>query len=70
MFERINEEETKKSPEENLSVFHPYYWTFWWLNSLIFLGNKKNIEMSDIYERVSNEKTKLLFKKYINYFNQ
>jgi hypothetical protein len=45
MFEKI-ESPLKISPEENMSVFNPLYWSFWWLNSIIVLGNKKALEQT------------------------
>ena len=56
----------KPSPEWNTNILSVI--TFWWLNSLIYLGFKRPLKQEDLYELSNEKKTRNNFELFSRYW--
>lgn len=58
----LGEDHRHRSPETEASIMS--LMTFWWLNSMIYLGYKRALNQDDLYSVKTEDKTEVVSRKY------
>jgi len=66
-FKKANSKASRKAPEKNSSLLSVL--TFWWINSLINTGYKRDLTRDDLWEIDDAEKSERVTKKLEQVWN-